>query len=100
MFRLLPFAAWPMTSMPDPGCRRMRMRRYRVSRRAKKGALALLMQGMRNKIIADQLGISSEGTVNQHVSSVLAKLRLRNRTQVVVKAVGLGLKPARHGRQT
>ena len=56
--------------------------------------LALMMRGMQNKLIADRLGITSEGTVKQHVSAVLAKLNVRNRTQAVVKAVALGLRPA------
>lgn len=56
--------------------------------------LALLMRGLQNKSIADRLGIASEGTVKQHVSSVLAKLGVRNRTQAVLKAVQLGLRPS------
>lgn len=52
--------------------------------------LALLMRGLQNKSIADELGISSEGTVKQHVSSVLAKLKVRNRTEAVIKAAALG----------
>lgn len=55
--------------------------------------LALLMRGMQNKTIAHRLGIASEGTVKQHVSSVLAKLGVRNRTQAVVRASQLGLRP-------
>lgn len=56
--------------------------------------LALLMRGLQNKSIADRLGIASEGTVKQHVSSVLAKLGVRNRTQAVLKAVQMGLRPS------
>lgn len=55
--------------------------------------LALLMRGMQNKRIATHLGIASEGTVKQHVSSVLQKLKARNRTEAVVKAVVMGLTP-------
>jgi len=55
--------------------------------------LALMMRGMPNKSIADYLGLGSEGTVKQHVSSVLAKLGVRNRTEAVVRAVELGINP-------
>ena len=55
--------------------------------------LALLMRGMANKRIANHLGIACEGTVKQHVSSVLEKLDARNRTEAVVKAVVMGLAP-------
>jgi len=55
--------------------------------------LALLMRGMENKRIANHLGIACEGTVKQHVSSVLEKLDARNRTEAVVKAVVMGFTP-------
>ncbi|WP_245585887.1 response regulator [Paenibacillus pinihumi] len=51
-----------------------------------KEILALLGQGLNNKEIADQLFIS-EGTVKNHVSSLMAKLGLRDRTQAAVFSV-------------
>jgi DNA-binding NarL/FixJ family response regulator len=51
-----------------------------------KEILVLLGHGLNNKEIADQLFIS-EGTVKNHVSSMMAKLGLRDRTQAAVFSV-------------
>ena len=47
--------------------------------------LALVAQGMSNKEIASRLEVA-EKTVKTHVSSVLAKLNVRGRTQAAVYA--------------
>ena len=47
--------------------------------------LELLGQGLANRQIADQLGVA-EKTVKNHVTSVLAKMGLQRRTQVVAWA--------------
>jgi DNA-binding NarL/FixJ family response regulator len=47
--------------------------------------LRLLTQGMNNKEIADELVIT-EGTVKNHVTNILGKLGVRDRTQAVLKA--------------
>jgi DNA-binding NarL/FixJ family response regulator len=52
--------------------------------------LRLLGKGRQNKEIAADLVIS-ERTVKFHVSAILAKLRVGNRTEAVAKAVQLGL---------
>jgi two-component system, NarL family, response regulator LiaR len=52
--------------------------------------LALLGRGLANKLIARELGIA-EKTVKAHVSSVLAKLGLTDRTQAALFAVREGL---------
>jgi DNA-binding CsgD family transcriptional regulator len=44
----------------------------------------LLLEGKSNKQIALQLGIT-EGTVKNHVASIMRKLKAANRTDVVVK---------------
>jgi NarL family two-component system response regulator LiaR len=53
--------------------------------------LALMADGMSNAHIASQLGIA-EKTVKTHVSNVLAKLGVADRTQAAVYAWKSGLK--------
>ncbi|MDI9348360.1 MAG: response regulator transcription factor [Methylacidiphilales bacterium] len=45
--------------------------------------LRLVAKGLQNKIIAHQLSIT-EATVKSHISSILLKLKVRNRTQAVL----------------
>jgi DNA-binding NarL/FixJ family response regulator len=52
--------------------------------------LALIASGSSNKEIADQLFIA-EGTVKNHVTHILGKLGVRDRTQAALKARELGL---------
>jgi DNA-binding NarL/FixJ family response regulator len=52
--------------------------------------LAALGRGLTNRQLADELFIS-EKTVKTHVSSVLSKLRLTDRTQAALYAVRVGL---------
>ncbi len=52
--------------------------------------LALIARGASNKEIADQLFIA-EGTVKNHVTHILGKLGVRDRTQAALKARELGL---------
>jgi DNA-binding NarL/FixJ family response regulator len=51
--------------------------------------LRLMAGGYNNREIADALG-SSEGTIKNHVSSILSKLGVRDRTRAVLKALELG----------
>lgn len=51
--------------------------------------LALLARGASNAEIARELGLSLK-TVQNHVSNVLAKLQVRDRTQAVLRVRGLG----------
>lgn len=55
--------------------------------------LALLVEGMNNTQIADRL-IVSRSTVKFHVSSILSKLHVANRTEAVVLALQHHLVPA------
>lgn len=52
--------------------------------------LQLLAEGMTNKAIAQQLGISQH-TAKFHVNSILGKLNAQSRTEAVVQATRLGL---------
>jgi DNA-binding NarL/FixJ family response regulator len=52
--------------------------------------LILLAQGVPNKEIADKLSIA-EGTVKNHVSNILGKLQVQNRTQAANLARRRGL---------
>ena len=52
--------------------------------------LRLIAQGLTNQEIADKLSIS-ERTVGKHVSNILDKLHLANRTQVALYALRRGL---------
>ena len=52
--------------------------------------LAALARGLSNREIAQMLVIT-EGTVKNHVSNLLAKLEVRDRTQAVLKGQELGL---------
>jgi DNA-binding NarL/FixJ family response regulator len=52
--------------------------------------LALVAQGNANKAIAAQLGIG-EDTVKQHVSRILAKLKVQDRAQATAEAIRRGL---------
>ena len=54
------------------------------------GVLRLLARGLNNKEIAERLFLS-EGTVRNHVSAILAKLDVSDRTQAAVIAIRHGL---------
>ncbi len=51
-----------------------------------KDVLAGVAAGKNNKLIARELGLA-EGTVKNHVSTILAKLHLRSRTELAVRAL-------------
>jgi DNA-binding NarL/FixJ family response regulator len=52
--------------------------------------LALLAEGLSNQEIANRLTIAP-GTVKNHVSNVLSKLSVRDRTQAILRAQEIGL---------
>lgn len=52
--------------------------------------IRLMVGGYRNREIADAFGVT-EGTVKNHVSSILSKLGVRDRTRAVLKAIERGL---------
>ena len=52
--------------------------------------LKVLSYGMSNQEIAHTLFVSSE-TVKTHVSSIIGKMGVKDRTQAVIKAIKAGL---------
>lgn len=66
-----------------------RSREYHLTDRELE-VLRLLAGGFSNREIGSALGLA-EGTVKNHVSLVLSKLGVRDRTRAVLKAVGEGL---------
>jgi DNA-binding NarL/FixJ family response regulator len=52
--------------------------------------LRLLAGGYSNKEIGDLLNIT-DGTVKNHISNLLAKLGVRDRTRTVLRAIDLGV---------
>jgi DNA-binding NarL/FixJ family response regulator len=52
--------------------------------------LALLVRGRRNRQIAEELGIA-EGTVKSHVSNIMLKLGVADRTEAATVAIERGL---------
>jgi DNA-binding NarL/FixJ family response regulator len=68
----------PVSVLPEPLTRREQQ------------VLQAIAKGFSNREIAQQLVIT-EGTVKNHVSNLIAKLEVRDRTQAVLKAQELGL---------
>ena len=64
------------------------MVRERLSRRETE-ILALMAAGLNNAEIAGALG-GAEGTIKNHVSSILSKLNVRDRVRAVLRALELG----------
>lgn len=54
--------------------------------------LRLVVEGMTNKAIANRLNLA-EDTVKKHVQSLIAKLKVSDRTQAAVRAVRAGMVP-------
>ena len=75
------------TSLEDRVRRRAHTRPVSLRGRS---IVALLTGGLRNPEIANRLFLSAK-TVDHHVSSILAKLGVRNRAEVVREAARLGL---------
>jgi DNA-binding NarL/FixJ family response regulator len=74
-----PAAAALLPTLRDDPLRRLTARELEV--------LTLLAEGLSNKAVAKRLGVG-EKTVKTHVSSVLAKLELKDRTQAALYAQG------------
>jgi DNA-binding NarL/FixJ family response regulator len=70
--------AQPLSEQTPPGIDDLTKRELEV--------LMLLGQGLNNKEISDRLFVS-EGTAKNHVSNIMNKLNLRNRTQAAIYSV-------------
>lgn len=77
--------------LPQPGKPGMTRQRYRVELTDReKEVLELLVDGKNNKDISEQLHISVN-TAKAHVSSIMQKLSVDDRTQAAVKALREGI---------
>ncbi len=79
--------AFARLAQPGPGAERHLVEPLSARERA---VLGLLAQGLSNKEIAEKLFLA-EGTVKNHVSTILSKIDARDRTQAALKARELGL---------
>lgn len=74
---------------------RLHRRQQRPELTVREGeVLDLIVQGLLNKEIADRLGVA-EITIKQHVSAILRKLDVQDRTQAAMAAVERGIVRAR-----
>ncbi|CAM4243106.1 response regulator [Pseudoalteromonas byunsanensis] len=55
-----------------------------------KQILSLMVSGLSNKEIAEKV-FNAEGTVRNHVSNILSKLQVRDRTQAILKTLETGI---------
>jgi DNA-binding NarL/FixJ family response regulator len=86
------------TFFPGPIQERLNKRKERPELTVREGeVLDLVVEGLLNKQIADRLGVA-EITVKQHVSAVLRKLEVLDRTQAAMAAVERGIVRHREGR--
>ncbi len=79
------------TFFPDTIQQRLHKRQQRPELTVREGeVLDLLVEGLLNKEIADRLGVA-EITIKQHVSAILRKLDVQDRTQAAMAAVQRGI---------
>lgn len=69
-------------SDPDP---------WNLTRRERE-ILALMVKGHPNKVIANLLELQGDETVRKHVSSILRKMKVRNRVEAVVQVLALDIR--------
>ncbi|GAB4241133.1 MAG: response regulator transcription factor [Candidatus Methylacidiphilales bacterium] len=79
------------TFFPDAIRARLEKRQQRPELTVREGeVLDLIVEGLLNKEIADRLGVA-EITIKQHVSAILRKLNVQDRTQAAMAAVERGI---------
>lgn len=75
---------FPLSVAPDREAEDFRRRVSRLSA-AQLRVLRAVSEGKLNKEIAGEMGLT-EGTIKQHVSAILKKLEVNNRSQAILKA--------------
>lgn len=87
------------TFFPDAIRERLLKRQQRPELTVRESeVLDLIVEGLLNKEIAARLGVA-EITIKQHVSAILRKLAVQDRTQAAMAAVARGIVRHRGGRQ-
>jgi DNA-binding NarL/FixJ family response regulator len=74
---------------PEPAAARLRGEQTRLTAREEE-IVRLMAEGLRNKEIGAALGIT-EGTVEQHVKHIFAKLQVHDRTAAMAVAIRRGI---------
>ena len=85
----LPSVSVPLSSLPGSSYMDSTVYVEQLTERERE-ILALVAKGASNRQVAENLYLT-EGTVKNHMSSILSKLGVRDRTQAALKAKELGL---------
>ncbi len=79
-----------LRQLQRPGSTRQKLECPELLSSRERQVIRLMVGGYRNREIAEAFGVT-EGTIKNHVSSILSKLDVRDRTRAVLKAIESGL---------